>query len=185
MKAIPFVATLCGVAASCVVASAVAQESSPPSSEPREREWHGELRAGVGHEEVFAIAATGGAVATAFGVTQRRIGAYVDGEYFRGSTPMGLRMQTFRLASAAEYQWSRFHFGGGPELMYFDLKLISQEAGAVSTWGVGLVAFVRFDMVPFAGHALFVDVRIHGDSLDTLRYPTSSWGPSATLGFRL
>jgi hypothetical protein len=161
-----------------------AQEGPPDNLAPRQ-EWHGEVRGGVGHEEVFAIAATGADLAMAVGVTEGRLGMFVDADYLTGQTPMGLHMQTFRLAAAGEYRLGRFHVGAGPELMYFNLKLISQEGGAVTTWGIGVVAFIRFDVVRFANHAVFVDVRAHGDSLDTLRNSTSSWGPAATLGVRL
>ena len=71
------------------------------------------------------------------------------------------------------------------ELEYFDIQSISQERSDVATWGLGVFAFARVDIVPFEGHAAFFDLRIHGDVLDTTSTnATPSWGPSASLGFR-
>jgi hypothetical protein len=172
------------VAIASAVSSAAAQEEGSDSADKR-RGLRVEVVGGVDYRSLFGLQIWGGDVGMRLGSQIRPwIGIYGETSYFRGSTRAGLTTQMVLFGPRVDMVvFEGLHLGCGAEGAYFDIARAS-ELGSISTWGVGLLGFVRYDVFDSAPYAVFVEGRMDGLSLDTLGNPTTMWTGALDVGLR-
>ena len=160
-----------------------AQESVAKAA-PDDRGLRAEVAAGGGVRTLFGLDIWGENVALRVGgQIPHRVGGYLEASYFNGSTPAGLTTQVVSLGALVDVRvLEGLHLGCGYEGVNFDLARAPGHSGIISTWGLGLLAFARYDLFQAVRYAVFLEARGDYMSLDTFHNPAAMSGATLLAG---
>ena len=167
-------------------AVAPADTGDAPAQPDAPKNEHGRyvMKAAVGaaYRRLYEIPIVGGDIQLGFGAQWHEVAIYGTIGALYGSTQHGLLTRAYEIGFSVELREGRFGLGAAlrSSYMYF---IRATDGTAVDSTGIGVAPFVSFDVLPFDGHALYVNAKVNLDSFGG-KPTTFVWGPTLSLGIR-